>query len=58
MVQGRGPDRGGDTLEVASPLGQAVTALRYAWRPYPEPKLNLVDKTGLPVAPFETELSF
>ena len=48
----------GDTLEVASPLGQAVTALRYAWRPYPEPKLNLVDKTGLPVAPFETELSF
>ena len=48
----------GDTLEVASPLGKAVTALRYAWVPYPEPTLNLMDETGLPVAPFETELSF
>jgi iduronate 2-sulfatase len=48
----------GDILEVASPLGQAVTALRYAWVPYPEPTLNLMDETGLPVAPFETELSF
>lgn len=48
----------GDTLEVASPLKKAVTALRYAWVPYPEPTLNLMDETGLPVAPFETELSF
>lgn len=48
----------GDTLEVVSPLGRAVMALRYAWMPYPEPTLNLMDETGLPVAPFETELSF
>jgi len=32
--------------------------VRYAWTPYPEPKVNLVDEDGLPASPFEAELSF
>ena len=47
-----------NTVMVVSPLGQAVVGVRYAWMPYPEPKLNLVGEAGLPVAPFETELKF
>jgi len=47
---------GDSRVELTPPLGQAVVAVRYAWVPYPEPKLNLVSETGLPVAPFETEL--
>ena len=47
-----------DTVMVISPLGQAVEAVRYAWTPYPEPRINLVGDAGLPVAPFEAELSF
>ena len=37
---------------------QAVVAVRYAWSPFPEPKLNLLGEAGFLVAPFETELSF
>jgi len=47
-----------DTVMVISPLGQAVEAVRYAWTPYPEPRINLVGDAGLLVAPFEAELSF
>lgn len=47
-----------DTVMVISPLGHAVEAVRYAWTPYPEPKVNLVDEDGLPASPFEAELSF
>jgi sialate O-acetylesterase len=47
-----------NTVMVDSPLGQAVEAVRYAWMPYPQPKLNLVGTAGLPVAPFMTELKF
>jgi iduronate 2-sulfatase len=45
-----------DTVLVISPLGQAVEAVRYAWTPYPEPRINLVGDAGLPVSPFEAEL--
>ncbi|MDG2012051.1 MAG: exo-alpha-sialidase [Pirellulaceae bacterium] len=29
--------------------------VRYAWRPYPEPGVNLVNSEGLPASPFSTE---
>ncbi|MBC8243206.1 MAG: hypothetical protein H8E20_02330, partial [Verrucomicrobia bacterium] len=47
-----------NSVMVVSPLGQAVVGVRYAWMSYPDPKLNLVGEAGLPVAPFEAELSF
>ncbi|MEL7500342.1 MAG: exo-alpha-sialidase [Planctomycetota bacterium] len=35
-------------------VGQPVTA-RYAWRPFPDPRPNLINSNGLPASPFSTE---
>ena len=49
---------GDSRVELRLTPGQAAVAVRYAWSPFPEPKLNLLGEAGLPVAPFEAELSF
>ncbi|MCS5580101.1 MAG: hypothetical protein NZ837_06160, partial [Gammaproteobacteria bacterium] len=49
---------GDSRVELRLTPGQTAVAVRYAWSPFPEPKLNLLGEAGLPVAPFEAELSF
>lgn len=43
-----------DTVMVASPRGIRVSAVRYAWADYP--LCNLRNSTGLPAAPFRTDV--
>jgi sialate O-acetylesterase len=49
----------GDAL-VVEPVGQAprggIRAIRYAWRPFPDPPVNLTGQTGLPATPFAIEV--
>ena len=46
----------GDTVVVTPPAGVAPRRVRYAWRPFPEPPVNLVDPDGIPAAPFEVDV--
>jgi sialate O-acetylesterase len=46
---------GRNTIAVSSPRVAAPTHVRYAWRPFPEPPVNLVNSAGLPASPFSTE---
>ena len=49
----------GDAL-VVEPVGQAprggIRTIRYAWRPFPDPPVNLTGQTGLPATPFAIEV--
>ncbi len=60
-----GPDRvfhpadaaitGPETIRVSSPKVSEPIHVRYAWRPFPEPGVNLVNSAGLPASPFTTQ---
>jgi len=45
----------GDTIKIIYPKECWITTLKYAWAPFPEN--NIVNSTGLPMAPFKIELS-
>jgi len=42
-------------LLVSSPRVVEPLAARYAWKPYPQPKVNFVNSAGLPASPFSTQ---
>jgi sialate O-acetylesterase len=49
----------GEALVIMSAAGSPpgeIKNIRYAWRPFPEPKPNLTGQTGLPATPFELEV--
>ena len=46
---------GKNSVSVSSPDVAKPTQVRYAWRPFPEPPVNLVNSKGLPASPFSTE---
>jgi len=46
----------GTAVVVTPPAGVAPRRVRYAWRPFPEPPVNLVDPDGIPAAPFEVDV--
>ena len=46
---------GADTVLVSSPQVERPAHVRYGWRPYPDPPVNLVNSAGLPASPFSTE---
>ena len=46
---------GHDRVAVSSPAVLKPTQVRYAWRPFPDPPVNLVNSVGLPASPFSTE---
>jgi len=53
-----GEIQGGRMLRVASPAVPEPRFVRYAWTPYPDPPVNLVDGDGLPASPFTTAPDF
>ena len=46
----------GDSLLVAV-ASRPIQRIRYAWQPFPEPPVNLVGATGLPVTPFDLHVT-
>ena len=42
-------------IEVSNPKLSEPRHVRYAWQPFPEPPVNLVNSEGLPGSPFSTE---
>lgn len=46
---------GENTLSVASPKVAAPRHARYAWSPYPDPPVNLINSEDLPASPFSSE---
>lgn len=49
----------GDSLVVRSagvPPPGGIHLIRHAWRPFPDPRVNLTGKTGVPATPFEIEV--
>jgi len=44
----------GDKVIVRSPFVPQPRSVRYAWLPFPEPPVNLVNSVGLPASPFLT----
>ncbi len=44
----------GNTISVASPRVVRPQDARYAWAPFPDPPVNLVNSAGLPASPFST----
>ncbi|MEZ6125954.1 MAG: exo-alpha-sialidase [Planctomycetaceae bacterium] len=42
------------SLAVSSPQVPEPTHVRYAWQPYPDPPVNLVNSSELPASPFST----
>jgi sialidase-1 len=45
----------GDQIILRSDAVQVPHRARYAWQPYPEPRVNLVNDAGLPASPFTTD---
>ena len=43
------------TIAVSSSAVPKPQDVRYAWLPYPNPRVNLVNSAGLPASPFSTE---
>ena len=43
------------TISVSSPKVAEPRHVRYAWSPYPNPPVNLINNAGLPASPFSTE---
>lgn len=46
----------GETVAVTPPSGLTPRRIRYAWRPFPEPPVNIVNEAKLPASPFEVEV--
>ena len=46
---------GENAVVVSSPLVPDPAQVRYAWKPFPDPPVNLVNSDGLPASPFSTE---
>ncbi|MDG2390802.1 MAG: sulfatase-like hydrolase/transferase [Planctomycetaceae bacterium] len=46
---------GRNAITVSSPTVSEPHDVRYAWLPYPDPAVNLVNNVGLPASPFTTE---
>ncbi|MEM7012694.1 MAG: sulfatase-like hydrolase/transferase, partial [Verrucomicrobiota bacterium] len=46
---------GKDTISVSSTKISNPAHVRYAWKPFPDPPVNLVNSSGLPASPFTTE---
>ncbi len=46
---------GKNTVAVSNPKVGQPRDVRYAWLPYPNPAVNLFNRTGLPASPFTTE---
>ena len=46
---------GKNSVSVSSPDVVKPTQVRYAWRPFPDPPVNLVNSKGLLASPFSTE---
>ena len=44
----------GDKVIARSPFVPQPRSVRYAWMPFPEPPVNLVNSVGLPASPFST----
>ena len=44
-----------DKIKLRSPHVPEPVYVRYAWSPFPEPKVNLVNSANLPASPFTTE---
>lgn len=44
-----------NTIRLTSPLVTSPQHVRYAWSPYPNPTVNLVNSDGLPASPFSSE---
>lgn len=49
-----GEIEGGRMLRVSSSSVPEPRFVRYAWRPFPDPPVNLVDADGVPASPFTT----
>ncbi|MGI9474281.1 MAG: sulfatase-like hydrolase/transferase [Rubripirellula sp.] len=46
--------QGDKRIRVSSPKVEDPQHVRYAWKPFPTPGVNLVDAQGLPASPFST----
>jgi N-sulfoglucosamine sulfohydrolase len=46
---------GKNTIALSSPRVAEPTHVRYAWLPFPDPPVNLLNSAGLPASPFSTE---
>jgi hypothetical protein len=46
---------GKNSIAVSSPRVAEPHHVRYAWLPFPDPSVNLVNSVGLPASPFSTE---